>query len=87
MCVCVSVSVCVCVCVCVSVSVSVPVPVCVCVSVPACVCLIHTPHNPPNKQRTGNHDPTTPPGALIVLNLFYIGFISVVMLFALSQVG
>ncbi len=34
----------------------------------------------------GNHDPAVPPGRLIVLNLFYIGFIGYVMLFALSQV-
>ena len=34
----------------------------------------------------GNHDPSMPPGRLIVLNLFYMAFIGYVMLFALSQV-
>lgn len=32
------------------------------------------------------HDPSIQPGGLIVLNLLYLGFISYVMLFALSQV-
>lgn len=31
------------------------------------------------------HDPSIEPGGLIVLNLLYLGFISYVMLFALSQ--